>query len=146
MRKGVLKMEAIARQELGRSYRRGIRKGLFKIMSKMGICTVASYRSAQLFEIVGLGDEVVELCFEGTESRIQGADFEDLKADCEFLAKRAWDKTEPVEQGGLLKYMHNGEYHMYNPDVIATLQSAVMTGDYQQYREFAALVNERPVS
>jgi glutamate synthase (NADPH) large chain len=146
MRQGVLKLEAIARQELGRSYRRGIRKGLFKIMSKMGICTVASYRSAQLFEIVGLGDEVVELCFQGTESRIQGADFGDLKADSAYLAKRAWDKTEPVEQGGLLKYMHNGEYHMYNPDVVATLQSAVMTGDYGQYQEFASLVNERPVS
>jgi glutamate synthase (NADPH/NADH) large chain len=146
MRQGVLKLEAIARQELGRSYRRGIRKGLFKIMSKMGICTVASYRSAQLFEIVGLGDEVVELCFEGTDSRIQGADFGDLKADSEYLARRAWDKTEPVEQGGLLKYMHNGEYHMYNPDVVATLQSAVMTGNYEQYQEFAALVNERPVS
>src|SRR5258707_14721611 len=146
MRKGVLKMEAIARQELGRSYRRGIRKGLTKIMSKMGICTVASYRSAQLFEIVGLSDEVVELCFDGTKTRIQGADFADLQADAEYLAKRAWDKTEPVEQGGLLKYMHNGEYHMYNPDVIATLQSAVMAGDYQQYLEFAALVNERPVS
>jgi glutamate synthase (NADPH) large chain len=146
MRKGVLKMEAIARQELGRSYRRGIRKGLFKIMSKMGICTVASYRSAQLFEIVGLNEEVVELCFAGTESRIQGADLEDLKTDSEYLAKRAWDKTEPVEQGGLLKYMHNGEYHMYNPDVVATLQSAVMTGDYGQYQEFASLVNERPVS
>src|ERR1700678_2063404 len=146
MRKGVLKMEAIARQELGRSYRRGIRKGLFKIMSKMGICTVASYRSAQLFEIVGLSDEVVGLCFEGTESRIQGADFTDLQADAEYLAKRAWDKTEPVEQGGLLKYMHNGEYHMYNPDVVATLQSAVMTGSYEQYRQFALLVNERPVS
>jgi glutamate synthase (NADPH/NADH) large chain len=146
MRKGVLKMEAIARQELGRSYRRGIRKGLFKIMSKMGICTVASYRSAQLFEIVGLSDEVVALCFDGTESRIQGADFVDLKADSEHLAKRAWNKTEPVEQGGLLKYMHNGEYHMYNPDVVATLQSAVMTGSYEQYREFARLVNERPVS
>src|ERR1700728_701410 len=146
MRKGVLKMEAIARQELGRSYRRGIRKGLFKIMSKMGICTVARYRSAQLFEIVGLSDEVVGLCFEGTESRIQGADFTDLQADAEYLAKRAWDKTEPVEQGGLLKYMHNGEYHMYNPDVVATLQSAVMTGSYEQYRQFALLVNERPVS
>jgi glutamate synthase (NADPH/NADH) large chain len=146
MRKGVLKMEAVARQELGRSYRRGIRKGLFKIMSKMGICTVASYRSAQLFEIVGLGDEVVELCFEGTDSRIQGADFEDLKADSEFLARRAWDAGTPVEQGGLLKYMHNGEYHMYNPDVVATLQSAVMAGSYEQYREFASLVNERPVS
>jgi glutamate synthase (NADPH/NADH) large chain len=146
MRQGVLKMEAIARQELGRSYRRGIRKGLFKIMSKMGICTVASYRSAQLFEIVGLGDDVVHLSFEGTESRIQGADFADLKADSQYLAKRAWDKTEPVEQGGLLKYMHDGEYHMYNPDVVATLQSAVMTGNYEQYQEFANLVNERPVS
>jgi glutamate synthase (NADPH/NADH) large chain len=146
MRKGVLKMEAIARQELGRSYRRGIRKGLFKIMSKMGICTVASYRSAQLFEIVGLSDEVVAMCFDGTESRIQGADFTDLKADSEYLAKRAWDTPTPVEQGGLLKYMHNGEYHMYNPDVVATLQSAVMTGSYEQYLEFAALVNERPVS
>ena len=146
MRKGVLKMEALARQELGRSYRRGIRKGLFKIMSKMGICTVASYRSAQLFEIVGLSDEVVRLCFEGTESRIQGADFADLKTDSEYLAKRAWNKAEPVEQGGLLKYMHNGEYHMYNPDVVATLQSAVMTTSYEQYRQFALLVNERPVS
>src|SRR6202522_1272142 len=146
MRKGAISSDADARQELGRSYRRGIRKGLFKIMSKMGICTVASYRSAQLFEIVGLSDEVVGLCFEGTESRIQGADFTDLQADAEYLAKRAWDKTEPVEQGGLLKYMHNGEYHMYNPDVVATLQSAVMTGSYEQYRQFALLVNERPVS
>ncbi len=81
MRKGAVKMDADQRQELGRSYRRGIRKGLFKIMSKMGISTIASYRSAQLFEIVGLSDEVVSLCFEGSDSRIQGADFSDLKAD-----------------------------------------------------------------
>jgi len=146
MRQGALKMEAAMRQELGRSYRRAIRKGLFKIMSKMGISTIASYRSAQLFEIVGLGDEVVSMCFEGSDSRIQGADFADLKADAEHLAERAWDPAENVEQGGLLKYMHDGEYHMYNPDVIATLQSAVLTGDYGQYREFAALVNDRPVS
>jgi glutamate synthase (NADPH/NADH) large chain len=146
MRKGAATMEAGTRQELGRGYRRAIRKGLFKIMSKMGISTIASYRSAQLFEIVGLSDEVVALCFEGTDSRIRGADFADLKADADYLAKRAWDPAIGVEQGGLLKYMHGGEYHMYNPDVIALLQSAVMTGDYEQYREFAALVNERPVS
>jgi len=146
MRKDAVKLEAAARQELGRGYRRAIRKGLFKIMSKMGISTIASYRSAQLFEIVGLEHEVVELCFEGTDSRIQGADFADLKADADYLAKRAWDPAIGVEQGGLLKYMHGGEYHMYNPDVIALLQSAVLTGDYAQYREFAALVNERPVS
>jgi glutamate synthase (NADPH/NADH) large chain len=146
MRKGALSMEARNRQELGRSYRRGIRKGLFKVMSKMGISTIASYRSAQLFEIVGLSDEVVSLCFTGSESRIQGADFSDLKGDAEYLAKRAWDKSETVEQGGLLKYMHDGEYHMYNPDVVATLQSAVMSGDYDEYKQYAALVNDRPVS
>src|SRR6204780_1385108 len=88
MRKGAVKMEAAMRQELGRSYRRGIRKGLFKIMSKMGISTIASYRSAQLFEIVGLSDAVVALCFPGSESRIQGADFADLKADSEYLSVR----------------------------------------------------------
>src|SRR6202167_2381261 len=146
MRKGAISSDADARQELGRSYRRGIRKGLFKIMSKMGISTIASYRSAQLFEIVGLGSEVVSLCFEGSDSRIEGAGFADLKSDADFLAERAWDPTEGVSQGGLLKFMHGGEYHMYNPDVIATLQSAVMSGDYEQYREFAALVNGRPVS
>src|SRR5579859_1883186 len=145
MRKGAL-TDADSRQELGRSYRRGIRKGLFKIMSKMGISTIASYRSAPLFEIVGLAAEVVSLCFEGSESRIEGAGFEDLKADAEYLARRAWDGGVSVSQGGLLKYMHDGEYHMYNPDVIATLQSAVISGDYQEYTRFAELVNGRPVS
>ncbi len=146
MRKGAVNMEADTRLQLGRSYRRAVCKGLFKIMSKMGISTIASYRSAQLFEIVGLSDEVVDLCFSGSESRIQGADFQDLKADAEVLARRSWNLGANIEQGGLLKYVHNGEYHMYNPDVIATLQSAVMTGDYEQYKRYAALVNNRPVS
>jgi len=145
MRKGAL-TDADSRQELGRSYRRGIRKGLFKIMSKMGISTIASYRSAQLFEIVGLAAEVVSLCFEGSDSRIEGADFADLKSDAEHLARRAWDPAVSVSQGGLLKYIHDGEYHMYNPDVIATLQAAVVSGDYAQYARFAELVNGRPVS
>ncbi|MGK3847812.1 glutamate synthase central domain-containing protein, partial [Enterococcus faecium] len=96
--------------------------------SKMGISTIASYRSSQLFEIVGLSDEVVRMCFTGTDSRVQGADFEDLEADLKQLAARAWNVREPIDQGGLLKYMHGGEYHMYNPDVIATLQAAVISG------------------
>ncbi len=146
MRKGRVKMDAHRRLELGRSYRRGIRKGLFKVMSKMGIATIASYRSSQLFEIVGLGDDVVRLCFPGTVSRIGGAGFEDLEQDQRYLAARAFDPRLPIEQGGLYKYVHDGEYHMYNPDVVATLQGAVMSGDYARYKEFAALVNERPVS
>src|SRR5476649_311990 len=146
MRSGTVSMSAESRAELGRSYRRGIRKGLFKIMSKMGISTIGSYRGSQLFEIVGLHDEVVAPCFTGTESRVQGADFADLEADMQILAARAWNPREAIEQGGLLKYMHDGEYHMYNPEVIATLQAAVACGDYALYLRFAALVNQRPAA
>ena len=146
MRKGRVKLDFAARLELGRSYRAGLRKGLFKIMSKMGISTISSYRSSQLFEIVGLAEEVVALCFTGTESRVQGADFSDLEADTQALAARAWNPREPIEQGGLLKYVHDGEYHMYNPDVIAALQAAVICGERAHYRRFASLVNERPPS
>jgi glutamate synthase (NADPH) large chain len=146
MRKGRVKLDFATRLELGRSFRAGLRKGLFKIMSKMGISTIGSYRSSQLFEIVGLADEVVDACFTGTESRVQGAGFEDLEADARQLAERAWDPREPLDQGGLLKYVHGGEYHMYNPDVVATLQAAVIAGSYERYREFARLVDERPPS
>jgi glutamate synthase (NADPH/NADH) large chain len=133
-------------QQLGRSYRRGVRKGLFKVMSKMGISSISSYRGAQLFEIVGLSDEIVERCFRGTTSRIQGTGFEDLLEDQRALSVIAWEPREPVTQGGLLKYVHGGEYHCYNPDVIATLQAAVRGGDYERYKSYAALVNERPVA
>ncbi|MBV8909724.1 MAG: glutamate synthase large subunit, partial [Gammaproteobacteria bacterium] len=146
MRKGRVKLDFAARLELGRSYRAGVRKGLFKIMSKMGISTISSYRSSQLFEIVGLAEEVVQLCFTGTESRVQGADFDDLEADLQVLAASAWDPREGVAQGGLLKYVHGGEYHMYNPDVIAALQAAVAAGDYGLYRQFTQLVNGRACS
>ena len=144
MRGGRVKLDFAARLELGRSYRAGVRKGLFKIMSKMGISTIASYRSSQLFEIVGLAAEVVALCFTGTESRVQGADFADLEADLCTLAELAWNPREEIGPGGLLKYVHGGEHHMYNPDVIAALQAAVISGDYALYRQFARLVNERP--
>jgi glutamate synthase (NADPH/NADH) large chain len=132
--------------QLGRSYRRGVRKGLFKIMSKMGISSVSSYRGAQLFEIVGLHEEVVSRCFRGTVSRIQGARFDDLLDDQRKLAQAAWEPRLPLTQGGLLKYVHGGEYHCFNPDVVATLQAAVRTGDIGRYMEYARLVNARPVA
>jgi glutamate synthase (NADPH) large chain len=146
MRKGQVKLGYEERRQLGRSYRHAIRKGLYKIISKMGISTIASYRGAQLFEIVGLSREVVELCFRHTTSRIAGADFEDLEGDVRYLAVRAWNPRIGVEQGGLYKYVHGGEYHMYNPEVVAALQAAAVSGDYERYRLFARLVNERPAS
>ncbi|NIA27010.1 MAG: glutamate synthase large subunit, partial [Desulfobulbaceae bacterium] len=133
-------------KQLGRSYRRGIRKGLFKIMSKMGISSISSYRGAQLFEIVGLHSEIVDHCFTGTTSRIQGANFDDLQSDQKQLAVAAWKPQQPIEQGGLLKYVHGGEYHCYNPDVVSTLQAAVRTGDFERYKDYAELVNNRPAA
>ena len=133
-------------QQLGRSFRRGVRKGLFKVMSKMGISSISSYRGAQLFEIVGLHDEIVERCFAGTTSRIKGTSFDDLLDDQRKLAKAAWDARLPITQGGLYKYVHGGEYHCYNPDVVTTLQAAVRAGDFERYKDYAALVNDRPVA
>jgi glutamate synthase (NADPH/NADH) large chain len=133
-------------QQLGRSYRRGIRKGLLKIMSKMGIATIASYRGSQLFEIVGLDDEVTVRCFRGTSSRIGGTSFDDLAEDQGKLAARAWNRKAPREQGGIYKWIHRGEYHMYNTEVVQALQMAVRTGDREDYDEFRRAVNERPAS
>ncbi len=127
-----------------KNYRRGINKGLQKILSKMGISTMASYRGAQLFEAVGLDDEIVDSCFRGVASRIQGAKFSDFDADIRALSKAAWRSRQPIEHGGLLKYVHDAEYHAFNPDVVTSLQQAVKTGDYAAYRDYAALVNDRP--
>src|SRR5690606_6404652 len=113
--------------EAKNNYRKGINKGLLKILSKMGISTIASYRGAQLFEAIGLHDEVVDLCFPGVSSRIQGANFYDFQREQELLADEAWKKRRPIQTGGLLKYVHGGEYHAYNPDVVRTLQEAVRT-------------------
>ncbi len=127
-------------------FRKGINKGLLKILSKMGISTVASYRGAQLFEAVGLGEEVISLCLPGTVSRIKGADFEDFESDQKVLLKHAYNPMQPLSQGGLLKYIHDGEYHAYNPDVVMELQHAAQHNDVAAYRRYAARVNDRPVA
>ncbi|WMC10205.1 glutamate synthase large subunit [Oceanimonas pelagia] len=140
---GVLKMPL---REALLNFRNSINKGLYKVMSKMGISTIASYRCSQLFEAIGLHDEVVELCFKGVSSRIQGAGFDDFQQDLFNLAKVAWIARKPLNQGGLLKYVHGGEYHSYNPDVVSSLQKAVRSGNYEDYKAYARLVNERPVA
>jgi glutamate synthase (NADPH/NADH) large chain len=125
------------------NYRKGINKGLYKIMSKMGISTIASYRSSKLFEAIGISKDVSALCFAGIPSRIQGANFDDFEQDAINLNRIAWLKRKSISHGGLLKYVHGGEYHAYNPDVVTSLQIAVKSGNYQDYQKFSALVNER---
>jgi glutamate synthase (NADPH/NADH) large chain len=132
--------------EIGRTYRQGIRKGLLKILSKMGISTVAGYRGAQLFEIIGLDREIVDMCFPGTPSRISGAGFVDIENEYRAQLAAARNPNYTLPAGGLLKAIPDGEYHMYNPPVVTHLQTAVRSGDARHYRKYADEVNSRPPS
>ncbi len=124
-------------------YRKGINKGLLKIISKIGISTISSYRGSQLHEIVGLSSDIVDLSFTNTVSRVGGKTFEDLDAEMRSLNKYANSNVSEIGLGGLLKFVHGGEYHTYNPEVVKKLQEAVSTGSNKAYQEYAALVNLR---
>ncbi|GGJ01689.1 glutamate synthase large subunit [Shewanella hanedai] len=128
------------------NFRQGIDKGLRKIMSKMGISTVSSYRCSQQFEAVGIASNVVELCFKGVISRIEGASFTELEQDQVILHKLAFRAHQPLNQGGLLKYVEGGEYHCFNPDVVNTLQASLKERDYVSYKKFTELVDNRPIA
>ena len=136
----------IDKRRARKNYRKGLNKGLLKILSKMGISTMASYRGAQLFEIVGLDSEVVDLCFRGATSRIQGASFSNIEDDHRTLVASAWLERKPLAIGGMHKVIHGGEFHAFNPDVVNYLQDAVQTGEYKRYRKYADEVNQRPVA
>ena len=112
----------------------------------MGISAIASYRGAQLFEVVGMHEDVVRLCLTGAVSRVSGAHFADFESDQTRLNRAAFNPQRTLPAGGLLKYMHGEEYHAYNPDVVQELQEAVQTGSYEAYKRYAATVNTRPVA
>ena len=125
-------------------YRKGINKGLLKIISKIGISTISSYRGSQLHEIVGLNMDIVNMSFTNTVSRVGGKTFQDLDVEMRSLQRYALSNISEITQGGLLKFVHGGEYHAYNPEVVKKLQEAVSTGSQDIYREYADLVNLRP--
>ncbi|MBW1949448.1 MAG: glutamate synthase large subunit [Deltaproteobacteria bacterium] len=129
------------------NYIKAICKGLLKIMSKMGISTLRSYRSAQVFEAVGLNSDVVETYFRGTGSRIEGIGLEEI-------AKEANDRYEAAHRndpgaagilpsGGFYRLRRDGERHQLNPETITLVQRAVRENDPQLYRRYAALINEQ---
>ena len=128
------------------NYRKGMDKGIYKVLSKMGISLVASYRGAQLFEAVGLNEEVIDLCLKGTVSRVSGADFADFEVDQKQLHRNANNPLKGLPAGGLLKFMFGEEFHAYNPDVVQQLQKAVQTGNYEEYKKYSEIVNTRPVA
>jgi len=131
-----------------KNYRKAANKGILKILSKMGISTLKSYRGAQIFEAIGLGDEVIDRCFAGTPSRIGGADMGTIARETESRHSDAYAATgsfmdETLASGGVFQWKKDGEFHLWRPESIAALQDAVRKEDYSRYTEFADLINDQ---
>jgi len=132
-----------------KNYIKAIGKGLNKVMSKIGISTLHSYRGAQIFEAVGLNSEVINKYFEGTASRIEGAGIEELHMDVASRRERAFPSidvagNEELDAGGVYQWRRRGEFHALNPMTIATLQRATKNiRSKEDYRKYSALVNEQ---
>jgi len=128
-------------------YRKGVAKGMLKVMAKMGISTLQSYKSAQIFEAVGLADEIIERCFVGTASRVQGVSFEVLFEEMKVRHELGY----PVRNENLIPVLPNpgdfhwrrgGDTHMWDPETITNLQVASRTNNQDAYRAFARHANE----
>ncbi len=128
-------------------YRLGVAKGMLKVMAKMGISTLQSYKGAQIFEAVGLSQEVIDRCFAGTTSRLKGVGF-DVLAEEAFRRHQIGypDRGEPIADGlpnyGLVHWRRKGEVRGWNPYTIAHLRQAARTGAREAYHEFARSVDE----
>ena len=126
------------------AYITAVEDGLLKTMAKMGISTVESYQGAQIFEAVGLASDFVAEYFEGTENRTQGIGIDEIESDLERRHTVAWDDEVPeIERVGEYENRSGGIYHSWNPDTVGKLQQAVRMGDYDQYKEFAELINDQ---
>ena len=121
------------------NYINAVDKGLMKIMSKMGISTLRSYRSAQIFEIVGLAAEIVERYFSGTPSRIGGRGFREIERD--LLERPPSNATCSLSVGGLYGYRKGTEDHLWTPQTVSAFRQAVRTNDYAKFKEYSSAVD-----
>ncbi|HET6430086.1 MAG TPA: glutamate synthase large subunit [Phycisphaerae bacterium] len=129
------------------NYIAAIKKGLLKTMSKMGISTLRSYRSGQVFECVGIDREVIDAYFKGTPSRIGGVGLDEIAEEAltrhrDAFAERAGGRAD-LDFGGEYQYRRDGERHLWNPETVTQLQQAVRANDQAAYDRFAAAVNDQ---
>ena len=132
-----------------KKYIKSVCKGLFKIMSKMGISTICSYRGAKIFETVGLSEELSNAYFGGLSSRIGGIRLDEVARDAiafhkegmEVLKKKG--EAELLPNRGLYAFRKDGEKHAWNPETISTLQLATRLGSYKKFKEFTAMVDSK---
>ncbi len=127
------------------TYRKAVDKGLLKVMSKLGISTVASYRGAQTFEALGIANEVIEKCFRGTISRISGMNFDMLAKEALIKHRVAFqdDFQDQLIDLGIYQWKRRGEYHLFNPTTIHLLQHSTRTNDYDIYKKYTEAINKQ---
>ncbi|MCH9727638.1 MAG: glutamate synthase large subunit [Planctomycetes bacterium] len=136
------------RDSIVAAYRMGVSKGMLKVMAKMGISTLQSYKGAQIFEAVGLNQEVIDACFAGTASRIKGIGFDVITQECEMRHEIGYPERDQyqvpgLQNPGVYHWRANGEKHSWSPENIANLQAAASSGDKNAYKQFAKEVNEQ---
>ena len=141
--------DSYTEEKIVATYRKGVFKGMLKVMGKMGISTLQSYKGAQIFEALGLADEVVEKCFRGTASRIKGIGFDCLAEELirrheQGFPTRHESRQLPVlPNHGLVHWRADGEKHVWNPFTIAELQQASRGDDRAAFDRFTTLINEQ---
>jgi glutamate synthase (NADPH/NADH) large chain len=129
-----------------KNYIKSVDKGLLKVLSKMGISTLTSYKGAQLFEALGLSNELCDKYFSNTVSKISGLTLDELARDIIKSHSRAFANigdTELLDHFGMYSYRKDGEKHAWNPETIATLQLATRLGSYKKFKEFTSLVDNK---
>ncbi len=127
------------------NYIEAARHGIVKVLSKMGISAVKSYQGAQIFEAVGIGEDVIDEYFTSTASRIGGIGLSEIAKETDMRMEAAFRDAElnpGLETGGLYQWRKDGEYHMFNPETIYKLQSSVRKGDYEIFKQYSRALNE----
>ena len=138
---------AVSAEDAQKRYMRGLGSGMLKVMSKMGISTVASYTGAQIFEAIGLSASVIDDYFDGTSSRIGGIDLDVIAGEVRerhqvaYARNRSARAHRDLDFGGHYKWRREGEHHAFNPATVQQLQRATATADYEMFKSYTFLVN-----
>lgn len=135
-------------EEAIENYKKAIEKGILKVMSKMGISTLHSYRGAQIFEAIGLKQKIIDTYFTGTVSRIGGIGINEITQEVAQRNKKAYGEakvphTLSLESGGVYQWRRNGENHLFNPLSVAKLQQATQENNPEIYNEYSQLINDQ---
>ncbi|AQT83158.1 glutamate synthase large subunit [Mycolicibacterium litorale] len=142
-------IEGIDREKALQNYIKAAGKGVLKVMSKMGISTLASYTGAQLFQAIGISQQVLDEYFTGLSCPVGGIDLDDIAADVATRHQLAYlDRPDErahreLEVGGEYQWRREGEYHLFNPDTVFKLQHSTRTGQYKVFKEYTALVDDQ---